>query len=67
MNYQYERERDGSDFADYVYDVTTHRWVYKPLPPTAEELEWEIERDIQRQARDEERAAEWDDDVDDGK
>lgn len=67
MNYQYERERDGSDFADYVYDVTTHRWIYKPLPPTAAELEREIERDLQQQARHEERAAEQDDDVDDGK
>lgn len=29
MNYQ--RERDGMDFSDYVYSVDLHRWVYRPL------------------------------------
>lgn len=60
-----ERERDGMDFANHVYDAVLHRWVYKPIPMTDREAELE---DMRAEAAAEARAerARWDDEYDNG-
>lgn len=51
--YAAERERDGMDFADCVYNADLHRWVRKPLPMTDREAELE---DLRAEAAAEARA-----------
>lgn len=50
MDIHEERNRDGMDFANYVYDTVLHRWVYRPLPPDPKQAEREA---MIEEARDE--------------
>lgn len=64
----FDRDRDGADFVDYVYDAVLHRWVYRPLPPpppTARELLEEDARDDAWDERARERAEADAEDLDD--
>lgn len=52
MNPLLERERDGMDFCDYVYDIQLRKWVYRPLPMTDREAAL---ADAEQDQRDEDR------------